>query len=132
VHRGDEQRRQAAVNLFVHDDDRQSFIRRLTLAEQTLAELVPAIGQSATGTVRIRLGIQMLARFDCAAAPRAGRALVWRANPTAHELIATSLLDRFDGIIGAVGRRAATDPEADAERRLSPAGIAVFKCLATN
>src|SRR5437868_68277 len=74
----------------------------------------------------------MFPRFDGTAAPRASGELVGSANAAPDELIATSLLDRFDGIIGAVGGRAASDPQADAKRRLSPTIVAVFQRLATN
>ncbi len=132
VHRGDEQRRQAAINLFIHHDHRQALVRRLPFAEQALSELVAAVGQRATGTVGIRLGIEMLAGFDGTAAPRASGELVRSADATADELIATSLLDRFDGIIGAVGRGLRPTHRPMRKGVLSPAFVAVFECLATN
>ena len=47
VHRGDQQRRQPAINLLVHHDHRQAFFRCLAFAEEALAELVAAVGQRA-------------------------------------------------------------------------------------
>ena len=89
-----------------------TFTISLPLAEQALTELVPAVGQCAAGAVRIRLGIQMLARLDGTAAPRASGELIRGADPAAHKLIAASLLDRFHGIIGAVGRGATAHPQS--------------------
>lgn len=74
----------------------------------------------------------MFPRFDGTAAPRASGELVGRPDTAPDELIATSLFDRFDGIIGAVGGCAASHPEADAKWRFSPAIVAVFQRLATN
>src|SRR5262245_35559591 len=90
VHRGDEQCRQAAINLFINHDHRQALVCRLSLAEEALAELIAAIGQGATRAVRIGLSIEMLARFDGTSAPRTSGELVRRADATADELVATS------------------------------------------
>ena len=80
VHRGDQQRRQPPVDLLVHHDDRQALVRRPASAEEALAELVAAVDQRAARPVRVGLGVEVLAGLDGAAAPRAGRQLVRRAD----------------------------------------------------
>src|SRR6516165_9305375 len=74
----------------------------------------------------------MLPRFDGTAAPGAGGQLIRGADAASEELIATSLLDRFNGIIGTVGGGAASDPQTNAKRRFAPAVVAMFESLAAN
>ena len=84
--------------------------------------LVTAVGQGARGAMRIRLGVEMLAAFDGASAPRTGGQLIRRTDPSPAVLISTQLLDRFGGVIGTVGCGATTDPQAErrADRQLRP------------
>ena len=81
------------------------------------------------GPLAVRLDLDVLAGVDLRAAPGAVRQLVRRADaadrarpvglPPCAALIASA------AVAGPVGRRAAADPQADAERRLAPAVVAV-------
>ena len=63
--------------------------------------------------------------------PHQGQLVSWCGEPTAADapcwLAAVRLLDRLVGIVGRVGRGPPADPQADAERRLAPAVVALLR-----
>src|SRR5262249_57073424 len=96
------------------------------------AELVAAEGRGAPRLVGEGLGFQVLARLDGAAAPGAGGQLVGRADPSPARpvVVAPELLDGFGGVVALVRRGAPAHPQADAERRLAPALVALIQSVA--
>ena len=75
VHRGDQQRRQSAINLLVDDDNRQALVGCLAPAEQALAELVTAVGQRSAGPCGYGLASRCLP--PSIALPHHGQAVNW-------------------------------------------------------
>ena len=92
VHRGNQQRRQAAVNFLVHHHHRQPLARRFLHRELALPELGPAVDQRAAGPLAVLLDLDVLAGVDLRPAPRAVSQLVRR--PDAAELLPTSACRR--------------------------------------
>ena len=84
VHRGNEQRGQAAIDLLVHHHHRQAFVGRCLPAELALAELGPAVDQRPAGAFAVLLDLDMLAGVDLGPAPGAVGQLMRRADAADH------------------------------------------------
>src|SRR5580765_3600464 len=72
VHCANQERGQKAVDLLVHDHDRQSLVLCLALCERAAAVLVPAVGN---GPAKILLDLDVDLLVDLGSAPRAERQL---------------------------------------------------------
>ncbi len=91
--------------------------------------------QRPAGPLVVFLDLDVLAGVDLGAAPRAVGQLVRRSDASERthlRLAAVGRFHRFIGVVGPVGRGAAADPQADAERRLAPAVVAVAQGRAAN
>ena len=120
VHGGDQQRRQAAVDLLIDHQHGNAFQRRLLGAERATAQHVAAERDRAATALGVGFHLDVLARVDLGPAPRAVGQLGRGAAPLALELAAVLLLNGFRRLIGRVRRRLLPDPQADAERLLAP------------
>src|SRR5262245_21262172 len=89
VDRCDQERGQAAIDLFVDNEHGKAFGRRLALGERTSSELVAAERKGATRTITERLDSHVAARLDAAPAPRTALELDRRS----HTAYAARLLE---------------------------------------
>src|SRR5262249_18736866 len=99
------------------------------------AELGSAEDQRAARALAVLLDPDVLSRVDLRSTPRAVRQLVRRtdaADRTYPWLAAVGRLHGFVGIARPIGRRAAADPQADSERCLAPATVAIAEGRAAN
>ena len=125
VHRGDQQRRQMAVDLFIHHHHRQPFVGCLPAAERAVARTCRRSRSRPAGALRCTACASrcFLGRsgFRTRGSWSVGRAMPMPADP-AYWLPRNCWMASL-AVVRPVGRGPLPDPKADAERRLAPAFV---------